>query len=128
MAPMKPLGRGWYWADQKRFQFPGLYFGNKRLIAIPRASAAPMLIEFPEQTDVIAKDQPQYIPMPVFRHGDEQGGVTCCWKLSMRDRIKLLFTGKLWHSIWTFYSPMQPQQISVDKPRMLPPYTGKNHD
>lgn len=72
-------------------------------------------IEFPEQDVIIAKDQPEYIPLPA--HIDyEHGAVTFCWKLSLRERIKLLLDGRLWHTVLTFRQPLQPQLLSVDKP------------
>ena len=71
-------------------------------------------IEFKEQTCVYAKDQPQYIPLPV--HKTEDGTLTSCWKLSLKERVKVLFTGKLWWSVLTFNQPLQPQRPSVDKP------------
>lgn len=74
------------------------------------------VVEFPEQTVVIAKDQPQYNPLPA--HRTEGGIVTCCWKLEWKERIKLLFSGRLWHSILTFNHPLQPQRLRVDKPKL----------
>lgn len=77
------------------------------------------LIEFPEQTVVIAKDQPEYLPLPAWRRPhDASGEIVCCWQLSFRNRLKLLFTGKIWHSILTFNQPLQPQLLQVDKPEM----------
>jgi len=78
------------------------------------------LIEFPEQTVVIAKDQPEYKPLPAYQHkqNDWQGMITCCWKLTIKERVKLLFTGKLWHTILTFNHPLQPQLMRVDKPTL----------
>ena len=76
------------------------------------------LIKFPEQSVVFAKDQPNYIPLPAFQHEGKVGRITCCWELTWQDRIKVLFTGKIWHSILTFYRPLQPQKLSVDKPEM----------
>lgn len=79
----------------------------------------PRLISFPEQTVVIAKDQPEYNPLPahVFKD-DPQGRIACCWKLSWHDRFRVLFTGRLWHQILTFQQPLQPQLLTVDKPQM----------
>jgi hypothetical protein len=74
--------------------------------------------EFPEQTVVIAKDQPEYRPLPAHQHGDNHGRITCCWKLSLRERLIVLLTGRLWHSILTFNHPLQPQLLSVEKPDM----------
>lgn len=78
------------------------------------------LIEFPEQTHVIAKNQPQYNPMPAWiEEYDSQGGegrIICCWQLTIKERIKLLFSGKLWHHILTFQNPVQPQLLQLDSP------------
>lgn len=75
------------------------------------------LIEFPEQTVVIAKDQPQYKPLPAYQYpGDPQGRIACCWSLTWRERVRLLFTGRIWHQILTFNGPLQPQLLSIEKP------------
>lgn len=75
-------------------------------------------IEFEEQTVVYAKDQPEYAPLPAHCRLNDQGEIVVCWKLTFRERVKLLFTGKLWHSIYTFNRALQPQLLEVDKPRM----------
>lgn len=74
------------------------------------------LIEFPEQTIVIAKDQPEYNPLPAYQHKDSKGRITCCWSLTFLERVKLLFTGKIWHDILTFNNPLQPQLLQINKP------------
>ncbi len=76
------------------------------------------LIEFPEQTVVIAKNQPQYQPLPAYQFGDPEGRIACCWRLTWRERLRLLITGKLWHQILTFGEPLQPQLITIEKPDM----------
>jgi hypothetical protein len=77
------------------------------------------LIEFPEQTVVIAKDQPEYLPLPAHRFKDDpQGRIACCWQLTWAERFKVLFRGRLWHQILTFDKPLQPQLLSVEKPEM----------
>lgn len=80
------------------------------------------LVEFPEQTVVIAKDQPEYMPLPAhrFQADDGAGRIACCWKLSLRERIQLLFTGRIWHQVLTFNQPLQPQLLTVEKPNMTP--------
>ena len=75
------------------------------------------LIEFPEQTCVIAKDQPQYMPLPAWRDPDDvQGRIICCWKLSWREVFTLIFTRKIWHSVFTFNQPLQPQLLDLKYP------------
>lgn len=76
------------------------------------------VIEFPEQTVVIAKDQPEYRPLPAHIFGDEQGTIACCWRLTFFERLRLLFTGKIWHQVLTFNQRLQPQLLTVEKPAM----------
>jgi hypothetical protein len=76
------------------------------------------LCEFEEQNYVIAKDQPEYLPMPAHITQNEEGEIICCWQLTWKERIKLLITGKIWHSIWTFHQSLQPQMLSIEKPQM----------
>ncbi len=76
------------------------------------------LIEFPEMTVIYAKDQPQFRPLPAHQRMDRTGTITCCWYLTWRERLQLLFTGRIWHSVLTFREPLQPQRLSVDKPHM----------
>lgn len=74
-------------------------------------------IEFEGCNTTIAKDQPQYIPLPALSlHG---GDVTFCWRLTWKERIKLLFTGTLWHTVMTFRHPLQPQMLSVTMPDVV---------
>lgn len=77
-------------------------------------------IEFKEQNCVYAKDQPEYIPLPV--HKTEDGMVISCWSLTWRERIKLLFTGKMWWMVMTFNAPLQPV-----KPDITSPFCSANH-
>jgi hypothetical protein len=85
------------------------------------------LIEFPEQTVVIAKDQPEYYGMPAhcFRANPEEGRIACCWRLSWWERLTLLATGRIWHQILTFNHPLQPQLLTVEKPDMPMPLKPK---
>lgn len=73
-------------------------------------------IEFKEQTVIIAKDQPEYFPLPANMQKGESCETTFCWRPSLRERVKLLFTGRLWHTVLTFEGRLQPQRLSVTKP------------
>lgn len=70
-------------------------------------------IYFPEHNTVFAKNQPEYSPLPALVQGNRS---TFCWQLTLKERIKLLFTGKLWHQVLNFEEPLQPQKLLVDKP------------
>ena len=71
--------------------------------------------------DLIAKNQQEYATLPVYRVPEDTfGRVTCCWKLDFAERLKLLFTGKVWHTVMTFNRPLQPQLLEVDRPEYIP--------
>lgn len=71
-------------------------------------------IEFPEQNCVYAKNQPEYLPLAV--HKTEEGEVISCWKLTWKERIKVLIGGKVWIHLHTFNKPLQPQFAQIDYP------------
>ena len=73
-------------------------------------------IEFKEQNKIYAKDQPQYLPLPVYEDNEQGGRVFHCWKLTFKERIKLLFTGKLWINVLNFGEPLQPIKPMVNCP------------
>lgn len=75
------------------------------------------LIEFPEQNLIIAKDQPEYLPMPAFADGQR---VICVWSLTWKERLRVLFFGRIWHEILTFGGPVQPQLLHVRSPFVKP--------
>lgn len=76
------------------------------------------IIEFPEQTVVYAKDQPEYRPLPAYQYNDKYGRITCLWSLSFIERLQVLFTGRIWHTIMTYGRPLQPQLLTTTKPSM----------
>lgn len=62
---------------------------------------------------VYAKDQPQYLPLPVVKSTD--GDVVSCWQLSARERLALLFGGRVWLTLKTFNDPLQPTRMRVGR-------------
>ena len=77
-------------------------------------------IKFPGSNVVFAEDQPQYNPLPAHRDRDDlEGTLTVCWKLSWRERLIVLFTGKLWHQVMTFNQPLQPQLLAVVQSQLM---------
>jgi len=49
--------------------------------------------------------------------------IVFCWKLSLKERVKLLFTGKLWHLIWSNRCCIQPVCLEVDSPFSESPFS-----
>jgi len=72
-------------------------------------------IKFPEGNTIYAKDQDEYLPLPAHMNLKESIA-TFCWSLSFLERVKVLFTGKIWHQVKTFDEPLQPQRLQVDCP------------
>lgn len=71
-------------------------------------------IKFPESNVVFAEHQPEYQFLPCLRKPN--GELIVCWGLTIKERLQVLLTGKLWHTIATFNQPLQPQMIEVEKP------------
>lgn len=63
---------------------------------------------------VYAKDQPEYLPLP--SRVDSSGTVVTCWKLSLGERLKILFRGTFYLTLLTFNRPLQPIRCSIDAP------------
>ena len=64
---------------------------------------------------VYAKDQPEYLQLPVSRTPDHNEVVTC-WKLNFWARLAILFTGKFYLTILIFKKPLSPVRFSITKP------------
>ena len=65
---------------------------------------------------VYAKDQPQYYPLPCMKLGGPEGQIITCWKITLRERIRVLFTGEVWLSVLTYGKPLQPLHMQVGLP------------
>lgn len=74
------------------------------------------IVEFPECNTTYAKDQPEYLSLPAYT--SPKGRVVSCWKMSFIEKVKVLFTGKVYLSLLTFNRPLQPQLLTVYKPVM----------
>jgi hypothetical protein len=76
-------------------------------------------IEFPEQNALFAANQPEYLPLPGFKVPGPDGIVVSCWRLSYRERFRLLFTGKVWLGLMTFGKPLTPSRLSTKKEDLI---------
>ena len=64
-----------------------------------------------------AKNQDEYITLPAWRsEQDEKGAVLSRWRLSWRERFKILCTGNLYLWLLTFGKSLQPVMLTVNKP------------
>ena len=70
-------------------------------------------IEFEGSNIIFGKDQEPYKPLPALKFDSK---IISCWKLTWRERIKILFTGKMWTAILAFNKPLQPISLTIEKP------------
>jgi hypothetical protein len=71
---------------------------------------------------VVAENQPEYRPMPALigYHYVEKPHLSC-WKLTWRERLKVLLRGELWVCHLTFDGPIRsepqsPLMLDVERP------------
>lgn len=64
----------------------------------------------------LTKDQPEYQSLPALKFDSECGDeVISCWKLSFRERLKILISGRIWLSLMSFNKPLTPSYLSVNR-------------
>ena len=74
-------------------------------------------ITFEDCNTTFAKDQPAYFPLPAWKKkDDEKGTIVCCWQATFIERLRILFTGKLYLSMLTFNKPLTPNRIYAENP------------
>jgi len=76
-------------------------------------------IEFEEQNVIIAENQDEYQNLPAVKIDDKYKTMITCMGLSIKERIKLLFTGKIWVSELTFGKAITPRYMSVNKKEVI---------
>lgn len=74
---------------------------------------------FPEANVNFAKNQPEYLQLPAFKNDSQEGEVVSCWKLSFRERMRVLVKGEIWVSMMSFNKPLTPSLITTKKEDVL---------
>jgi hypothetical protein len=83
-------------------------------------------VEFPEQTVVIAKNQKEYLPLPAMIDKSTPSVQTVtCWRLSLRERLRILWSGYLWCSVSTFGHSYHPTFMSTKRSEVINPAYSK---
>ena len=71
-------------------------------------------IKFDDNCIMFAEDQPEYETLPVLKvEGDMGTFYTSCWKLSFWEKIKVVFTGKIFIMILGLQPPIS---LAIEKP------------
>lgn len=71
---------------------------------------SPVIKKFKEYEKVLAKDQPEYLPLPVLQIDNY---TISRWKLTFWERLVILFTGNLYLQQMNFGQPLQPQLPTI---------------
>lgn len=71
-------------------------------------------IKFKGHNMVLAEDQPQYTPLPVCCECTSDGSMVSCFALSFWERMRVLFTGRMFFRQLTFGNPLQPIRPMVE--------------
>ena len=70
--------------------------------------------KFKHQNVVFAENQPEYKPLPALILRDSPGiPAISCWRMSLRERLYVLFTGRVWLSMYTFARPLTPAIVAA---------------
>lgn len=72
-------------------------------------------IKFKHQNTTFAENQPEYENLPALKIDSPQGEVISCWGLTFKERIRVLFTGKMWVSLMSFNKPLTPNYLSTKR-------------
>ncbi|MFW5757811.1 MAG: hypothetical protein ACOCYO_03935 [Bacteroidota bacterium] len=76
--------------------------------------------KFKQQNITYAKDQPEYQPLPALKiPNDPQGEVISCWKMSIRERLRVLITGRIWVSLLSFNQPLTPSYLTTKRDELF---------
>jgi len=76
-------------------------------------------VKFKAQNCTYAENQKEYLPLPAYKDPSPEGYVISCWQLSFKEKVKLLFGGKIWLSLMSFHKPLTPSFLTVNKKDVL---------
>lgn len=72
---------------------------------------------------IIAKHQAEYENLPAI--GVYPGITISRWRLSLWERVKVLFIGNVYLWVWNFGKPLSPVILEIEKPRLHHSQTGR---
>jgi hypothetical protein len=83
-------------------------------------AVTPVVPGFGHLEVVYAKDQPEYLPLPVLPvdDGGGQNRIVSRWKLTWQGRLRVLFGGSVYLWVSTFKQPLQPVALTTTPPEM----------
>jgi len=77
-------------------------------------------IEFRESNHIYDQSgDPSVFPTPVYKADDREGHIVLCQGLSLWERLKLLWLGRIWVCYKTEHLPLPPSYFTVNKKELL---------
>lgn len=73
-------------------------------------------IQFKEQTVILAENQPEYTPLPVFINDSPEREMVACFELSQEEMDVLIKSRQIWFTQFTFGNLFQPVHLQVQSP------------
>jgi hypothetical protein len=73
-------------------------------------------IKFKESNITFAENQKEYKDLPAYKDNGIEGIIISCWKMNFKERIIILFTGKIWLWLWSFNKPLTPSLLETKNP------------
>lgn len=70
-------------------------------------------ITFKNMNMILGDEQNEYKPLPAQQISDDV--IITCWDVSFEEKIKILFTGKIWLGVMTYGKNLQPILLSTNK-------------
>lgn len=72
-------------------------------------------VKFKDANVTFAENQDEYNQLPALRLYDKNDTIITCVGLSFKERLKVLFTGRIWMSEMNFRRALTPRFFSVDQ-------------
>lgn len=80
-------------------------------------------VQFPQANAVLAGNQDEYEPLPIYRFAGAEGRVAFCCRLSDAELAEIAATRTIWIQQMTFGGSFQPIALSTHRPHDLPEAT-----
>ena len=71
-------------------------------------------VPFKFQNFVYKKNSSKYDELPAWKNKGARGEVVSCWKMSFLERLKVLFTGRVWLLAVTHNKPLTPYKMTTN--------------
>ena len=76
-------------------------------------SAEHVVEELAEHEFILAKDQPQYRPLPALHSAGDEGKILTRWTFTLEERLAIAAGADLFLEVWTFRRPFPPVKLCV---------------